>query len=41
MTIEFSSDAPDRADHQVLVAQEQSDGRLIGGMTYVVRTGAH
>jgi hypothetical protein len=41
VTIEFGSDIPDRADFPVLVSQERADGNAIGGMTYIVRTGAH
>ena len=41
VTIEFGNDSPDRADYPVLVVQEGSDGKLIGGNTYVVRTGTH
>jgi hypothetical protein len=41
VTIEFRGDSPDRADYPVLVAQDGSDGKLIGGSTYVVRTGTH
>jgi hypothetical protein len=41
VTIEFASDIPDRADFPVLVSQERADGKAIGGMTYIVRTGVH
>ncbi|HEY3056885.1 MAG TPA: hypothetical protein VGK31_13245, partial [Thermoanaerobaculia bacterium] len=39
VTIEFSSDSPERADYTVLVEQDRGDGSLVGGMTYIVRTG--
>lgn len=40
VTIEFSNDSPVRAEHFVNVVQETSDGRTIGGNTYVVRVGS-
>jgi hypothetical protein len=38
VTIEFSSTIPDVTDFPVLVSQEMG-GRVVGGMTYLVRTG--
>lgn len=41
VTIEFSSDTPAPAEHRVMVIQEDAAGKVIGGNTYVVRTGTH
>lgn len=41
ITIEFRNDSAEAADYPVLVVQEGPGGKLIGGNTYLVRTGTH